>query len=310
MKVSTKKRSVLLLPVCAVLWTVVFIFAGCPTDDGGDPNPGGNGGITKTSLPGNFGSGGKFAAAKPAARSSVIGSRSISSENTVQITGKLSCEGKVYDLKGFYDNEDGNFSLSALTADSGVEITGNTGNGGKAVIKTKNASTNEGTVVSFEVSWHDLQIEFPTTESAATAFPESWQGMYDFSLQAGQNNGGGVESWFSINSAEERGRFVMVMGPYSMDFWANLDLLRGDVEAGNPDWTPAQVDEQLVQLSKAQSSFTILEITKKTDDKYEALLVFTVPSDSAYITEFTDDNSTETADKPTGWCSLRNWRIT
>jgi hypothetical protein len=181
-----------------------------------------------------------------------------------------------------------------MTADTGIEITGNTS--GKAVVVVKTKSGDEWTLSSFDVDWADLQITATATETPATEFPASWQGMYDFSLEADSSNNAGVESWFSINSEDERGRYVMVMGPYSIDFWANLDLLRGDVEEDNPNWTPAQVDEQLVLLSKAQSSFTILEITKKTDDKYEALLVFTVSSDSSYFSIFDDDNSTATTD--------------
>lgn len=234
-------------------------------------------------MSGNFGTGGKFAAAKSPARNITA-----SAANLIAITGKLSYGGKVYNLGGCYDTEDGNFSLSTLTDSAGVEITGNTDFGGKATVKTK-GEDGKWTVAQFDVYWYDLQIADAVDTTAATPLPDAWQGIYDFSEQAG------AENWFSANGGEDRSRFVMVLGPYSIDFWANTDLLRGDIENQNSDWTNEQVDDQFALLANITSTFNVVEITKNGDSEYEILLVFTLMSDSPYYltAEDYEDNTGE-----------------
>jgi hypothetical protein len=94
----------------------------------------------------------------------------------------------------------------------------------------------------------------------------------------------------SGNGGDRRGLFVMTLGPYSMDFWPNLDLLRPMYEAIN--WgDDDQINEALAKDATVQSSFTILEIEENAG-VYTALLLLTLASNSPYYPAFDADTGT------------------
>jgi hypothetical protein len=197
-------------------------------------------------------------------------------------------DGGMYDLAGFYDEADNNFSLSTQGDNRGFELSGKRGNG-KA--KLKNKTGTDWVVGEADIAFGDFMIYGTSDVDPATAFPEEWWGLYDFSQVADMNNNQGVESWMSGNGGDRRGLFVMTLGPYSMDFWPNLDLLRPMYEEENEGTLyPIDIDEALAQDATVQSSFTILEISEDAG-AYTALLLLTLASDSPYYSDFTADGT-------------------
>ena len=196
------------------------------------------------------------------------------------------------------DSESGDFSLSGGSIDVGFELSGkntvssrsarfaNKNGEGRAITKRKGAD-NTWTVSQENISFSNQDITGTPTVPAAPALPEAWWGTYDYSELADQDNGQGVESWMTNNGGEERGHFVMALGPYSMNFWANLDLLRAYYEkdsSNKKQW----IDDQIAEDEKVQSSFSVLEISG-SGTTYNVLLLFSLYPDSPYYETFAAD---------------------
>ena len=280
------------LVLMTALLALVLILTGCSNGSGSNPSPSRGPGSeipdTTNLLSGNFGSN-AFSAKAAGAPSGAV----------QNVEGLLKDGSDIYGLKGFYNTASGDFSLSAGSANVVFELSGNNESGarsarfanksgeGRAITKRKGAD-NTWTVSQENISFSDQDITGTPTVTAAPSLPEAWWGTYDYSELADEDNGQGVESWMTNNSGEERGHFVMVLGPYSMDFWANINLLRAYYEKENPSQTKQWIDNQIAEYETVQSSFSVLEVSG-SGTTYNVLLLFSLYSDSPYYDSFNAD---------------------
>jgi len=228
------------------------------------------------------------------------------SGDTKSVEGLLKDGGNLYDLKGFFNTVSGNFTLSTASDEAGFELSGKYAGGMRSARavgnregrgKSKQKAGGEWTVSEDSVSFSNQNVTGNPNVTAATPLPEAWWGTYDFSLLADSDNSAGVEAWMSGNGGDQRSLFVMVLGPYSMDFWANLDLMRPYFE-DELDMTEEEADDALALYATVQSSFTVLEVSG-SGTTYEVLLLLSLFEDSPYYDLFeaegNDDLVTETA---------------
>jgi hypothetical protein len=276
----------------AALLALVLILTGCSDGWGFGPRSGSGPGSQEPDgtnlLSGTFGS--KAFSVK------AVGAPSGAVQN---VEGLLKDGGDIYGLKGFYNTASGNFSFSGGSSDVIFELIGNSESSARAArfvanvgegraITTRKGANDVWTVTEENISFSEQDITGTPTVQAAPSLPEAWWGTYDYGTLADEDNGQGVESWMTNNGGEERGHFVMILGPYSMDFWSNLDLLRAYYEENNFGNDEEWIDEQMAMYAKVQSSSSVLQVSG-SGSTYEVLLLLSLKEDSPYYETFNAD---------------------
>ena len=219
------------------------------------------------------------------------GSRTIGTGSTIMVQGVLRDGSKVYELVGYYDKEDGSFSLSTGEDGRGFELYGKVGDA-KAKIKNK-ITGGEWDVDIQNITFTPVEIA-ETAGVAATGLPEAFWGTWDWAKEFNNQvtEKFGVMQTFGWEDADGNSYVpgCLVLGPYNMNFWFDLEMLgkkmlqdlANDVQNGVTTQTQADdyYAEQMAVYELRSGMYTMLEVTPTVtgpSGSYDAILLYTHP---------------------------------
>ena len=221
-------------------------------------------------------------------------SRAIGAGNGNKIEGRVNKGSKYYELKGFYDPESGNYSLSGGSDSEGFEFNGFKGSTGKGKFKSKEAG-GEWLLKEFNFNFDDSLFIDGNKENPATSLPEAFWGKWDY---AKERNNQQAEQWGTVQSYNEyNGRVYsplgyLVLGPYNMSFWFDERAIESfynefadDLASNTPGYFdfPNQSREDFLasgiadlsrNCSERSGSFTILEVEAVDANTCKAVLLY------------------------------------